>query len=149
MTTRRVSWLIDLGRERSVWIAVVLWAACSLAVFPLSHGTLPFNRPMMAAAVLAVGRIVGLRLFGEGIGLHLNGSLFGPTRLQTPHEVWFWAAVAIIFVVLTFMGPGLIRSYLTVRTGNAWVHLWAYHAIAPHVTLDTPTLVRIFGIRRA
>jgi hypothetical protein len=41
----------------------------------------------------------------------------------------------------------MIKSYLTLRTGNAWVHLWAYHAIAPHVTSDTPIVVKIFGIR--
>jgi hypothetical protein len=33
-----------------------------------------------------------------------------------------------------------------VRTGNAWVHLWAYHAIAPHTLIDTPLIVRIFRI---
>src|SRR5215469_17740355 len=43
-------------------------------------------------------------------------------------------------------GPGLIKSYLTLRTGNACVHLWAYHAIAPHVISDTPVVVKIFGI---
>ena len=228
-------------------------------------------------AVLAVGQILGRRLFGQGIGLHLNGSLFGATRVQSPQEVWTWAAynfvlyavvpylffrtrgysrealnlkstnvandtlvivvvlaleaglelagrglfvlnahqimmggllsfvvhlfgtglpvmvfiysillprylrltgsavttvllgalsygalhifeywtvydspahaaLSLIFALTTFFGPGLIKSYLTLRTGNAWVHLWAYHAIAPHVTSDTPVVVRIFGI---
>jgi hypothetical protein len=55
--------------------------------------------------------------------------------------------LSVIFVFLQFVFPGLIKSFLTLRTGNAWVHLWAYHAIAPHVTIDTPLLVRIFGIR--
>jgi hypothetical protein len=27
------------------------------------------------------------------------------------------------------------------------VHLWAYHAIAPHVTVDTPNTVNIFKLR--
>jgi len=323
-------------RERSVHIAVVLWIVAMVAIFPLSHGGLPFNRPVLAkvpfliqvfmlpfqllfplflvgvtylltrrravpdlatrapetriatretvwlwiygVAVLALGQIVGRRMFGEGIGLHLNGSLFGATRTQSPEEVWFWAGynflfyafipylvfrargytrealnlksanlpndtlvigvvlilesaleltasgifhltghqllsgaslsflvhllgtglpvmvfiyailfprymrltgsaattvllgalsyaalhifeywtvydsaphavLSVLFVVLTFIGPGLIKSYLTLRTGNAWVHLWAYHAIAPHVTADTPLVVKIFGIR--
>jgi hypothetical protein len=231
------------------------------------------------AACLGAGQLIGRWLFGEGIGLHLNGSLFGATRLQTPREVWFWALynlicyavvpllacrlrgysrealnlksanprndalvvvvilaveaagelamnggllrlsghqvlaggalsfllhllgtglpvmvfiysillprylkltgsvpstlllgaasyvalhvceswtvydspghalLSLIFVVLTFTGPGLIKSYLTLRTGNAWVHLWAYHAIAPHVTMDTPLIVKVFQIR--
>ena len=322
--------------KRNIVIAVLVWVVFIVAIFPLSGGMLPFNRPLMArmsfraqvavqvflpvfplflmgvtylltrrraipdlaarapdaatakretlllwaygALVLAVGQILGRRLFGEGIGLHLNGSIFGPTRVETPAEVWTWAVynfsllaalpyvvfrgrgysreqlnlkstnlkndvlvifvvlvlesafelsasglfrlsghqmvigailsfvahllgtglpvmifiysilmpryarlsgsltitvllgavsyaalhifeywtvydsprhalLSLIFVVTTFIGPGLIKSYLTVRTGNAWVHLWAYHAIAPHVTSDTPVVVRIFGIR--
>lgn len=339
----------SLFAERSLWMAVVLWIAAIAAIFPLSegppsqgplthglHGSLPFNRPVLAnvpfaaqvmvqavsplpplvlmvvtyfltrrravpdisarapvapvalretlllwlygAAVLTVGQVIGRRLFGEGIGLHLNGSLFGATRVQSPAEVWTWAAynfvfyavvpylffrmrgyshealnlkssnvandtlvivvvlaleaglelagrglfalngrqmlmggllsfvahlfgtglpvmvfiyailfprylrltgsavttvllgalsyaalhifeywtvydspahaaLSVIFAVTTFFGPGLIKSYLTLRTGNAWVHLWAYHAIAPHVTSDAPVVVKIFGIR--
>ncbi len=230
------------------------------------------------ALVLFVGRWIGLRFFGEGIGLHLNGSLFGATRMQSPQEVWVWALynftlfalipysvfrargysrealnlksanlandtlvilvvmaigsafdllgggflklsghqmlaggaltfvthllgtglpvmvfiyailfprylkltgspvttallgglsyaalhifeywtvydslphalLSVIFVLLTFVPPGLMKSYLTLRTANAWVHLWGFHAITPHVTADTPMVVRIFGIR--
>lgn len=323
-------------KERSLYIALLLWIVAMAAIFPLSHGVLPFNRPRLAgmsfgvnvlllvlqplypifliavtylltrrraapdiaaraparglaaretvllwiygAAVLGLGQFVGHRLFGEGIGLHLNGALFGATRMQSPGEVWFWAgynfvlyalipyfvfrargysrdalnlkstnlrndalvvvvvlglesavelgasgifkltghqmalgamlsfvvhllgtglpvmifiyailfprymkltgsavttvllgalsyaalhifeywtvydsvshaALSVLFVVLTFIGPGLIKSYLTLRTGNAWVHLWAYHAIAPHVTVDTPTIVKFLRIR--
>ena len=329
-------WFKSLLRERSVQIAMLLWVACIVAIFPLSHGSLPFNRPMLSrmsfraqvlvqilqpvlpfilmgvtylltrrrsipdmasrapadtvarreirllwlygAFVLGIGQLIGRRFFGEGIGLHLNGSLFGPTRVQAPQEVWFWAGynfvlyalvpyltfrargysrealnlksanlgndtlvilvilalesaaeltasgifkltghqviagaslsfavhllgtglpvmvfiysillprylkltrsvattsllgalsyaalhvfeywtaydsishsiLSVIFVVLTFIGPGMIKSYLTLRTGNAWVHLWGYHAIAPHVTTDTPIVVRIFSVR--
>lgn len=57
------------------------------------------------------------------------------------------SVLTLIFVFLQFSFPGLIKSFLTLRTGNAWVHLWAYHAIAPHVTVDTPLVVRVFGIR--
>ena len=320
--------------ERSIWAALLLGLRAS-AIIPLSHGVLPFHRPILegisvqaqallqflspvpplllmgvtylltrkrivpdmaarapkarvaaremaalwgyGASVLAVGQILGRWLVGEGIGLHLDGSLFGATRTQTPQEVWSWAvynfvlyaavpylffsrrgysheglnlkssnirndalvifvvlalestlelagkggpgitghqfvmggmisfvvhllgtglpvmvfiysillprylrltgsksttvllgalsyaalhvfeywtvydslphaALSVIFVVTTFFGPGLIKSYLTLRTGNAWVHLWAYHAIAPHVISDTPVVVKIFGI---
>jgi len=230
------------------------------------------------ALVLLAGRWIGLRLFGEGIGLHLNGSLFGSTRMVSPREVWIWAfynfiffavvpyvvfrargysrealnlksanlrndtlvifvvmamgvaldllagaflklsprqmlaggsltfithllgtglpvmvfiyailfprymkltaspstavllggvsyaavhvfeywtrydsiphaLLSVIFVLLTFGPPGLMKSYLTLRTANAWVHLWGYHAITPHVIGDTPMIVDIFGIR--
>jgi hypothetical protein len=230
------------------------------------------------AIILVAGRWLGIRLFGEGIGLHLNGALFGCTRMVSPKEVWVWAvynfvffavipyvvfrlrgysrealnlkssnvgndilvivvimaigatfdllvggflklsphqmliggaltfvthllgtgvpvmifiyailfprylrltkspvttvilggvsyaavhvfeywtrydslphaALSVIFVLLQFGPPGLMKSYLTLRTANAWVHLWAYHAITPHVTNDTPMIVDIFGIR--
>lgn len=338
MTTaaRGGSWFLNLLRERSMQIALLIWVACSAAIFPLSQDKLPFNRPALAAVpdrlqiyvaifgwfyalifmgvtyaltrkravpdmagrapnammslretialwiygvvVMAAGQILGRRMFGEGIGLHLNGSLFGMTRMATPREVWVWAVfnfvllamvpyivfrargysrealnlkssnlrndtlviavvlametafemvgnkiltltghqilvggalsfvvhllgtglpvmifiyailmprymritgsvaattllgavsyaalhlfeywtvydsaphsvLSVIFVLLTFANPGLVKSYLTVRTGNAWVHLWGFHAIAPHVTSDTPMIVDIFGIR--
>ena len=57
------------------------------------------------------------------------------------------AVLSVLFIILVFGAPGLVKSFLTVRTGNAWVHLWAYHAIVPHVTVDTPNIVKIFGIR--
>jgi hypothetical protein len=334
-TAQSGSWFTKLLRERSVQIALGLWVACSIAIFPLSHGTLPLNRPLLAklpltaqvlapivtmawifllmgvtyfltrrraipdlasrapepaiagretlllwlygAAVMGAGQIVGRRFFGEGIGLHLNGSLFGPTRMQSPQEVWTWALynflllavvpylvfrargysrealnlksanirndtlvivvilamgsaldlaaggllklhrhqilegaalsfvvhllgtglpvmvfiyailmprymkltgsaatttllggisyaalhlfeywtvydsishsiLSVIFVFLTFVPPGIMKSFLTLRTGNAWVHLWAFHAISPHVTADTPVIIRDFGI---
>ena len=42
---------------------------------------------------------------------------------------------------LQYFMPGVIKAVLTYRTGNPWVHLWAYHAIAPHVVLDTPHFI--------
>jgi len=228
-------------------------------------------------SVMILGRVLGQKIFGEGIGLHLNGSLFGATRVQSPFEVVTWAVfnfilfavvpyivfrlrgyslealnlrssnlandtlvifvvlaimcaldllgpnildlprhavpkgasisfivhllgtglpvmifiysilmprymrltgsaatavllggasyatlhlfeywtmydtvphaiVSIIFVYLTFLPPGLVKSFLTLRTGNAWVHLWAFHAISPHVTDDTGLILRDFKI---
>lgn len=63
--------------------------------------------------------------------------------LDSPQD----AAVSFVFVVFTYFGPGMIKSVLTVRTGNAWVHVWAYHAIAPHTLIDTPHTANIFGVR--
>jgi len=57
-------------------------------------------------------------------------------------------ALTIIFLLLQFAFPGLVKSFLTLRTGSAWVHLWAYHAVAPHVTVGTPHIIRVFGIRK-
>jgi hypothetical protein len=229
------------------------------------------------AVVMIAGRLIGQHVFGEGIALHLNGSLVGATRVQSPIEVYTWAAyngillalvpylafrirgysnqqlslksanlksdVLVIVVVLAFsagmdmLGPnifqltphqqlvgglmsfwlhlfgtdlpimiviysilmpryfklfspmtayllgaisyptmhvfesgtrydslaaavlsvtfvyllfipaGLMKSFLTWRTGNAWVHVWAYHAISPHVTVDTRLIVSDFKIK--
>lgn len=57
------------------------------------------------------------------------------------------AALSLLFVFLQFVGPGMVKGYLTLRTGNAWVHVWAYHVVSVHVTVDTPNIVRFFGIR--
>ena len=65
------------------------------------------------------------------------------TRYDTPSH----AAVSLIFVMLTFFPAGVMKSYLTFRTGNAWVHMWAFHAITPHVMVDTRLIVQDFNIR--
>lgn len=41
----------------------------------------------------------------------------------------------------------MIKTLLTLRTGNAWMHVWAYHALAPHTLVDTPHLVEALHIR--
>lgn len=82
-------------------------------------------------------------------------TLLGGLTYAFVHLFEYWAVydtvphslLSIIFVVLQFIGPGMVKSFLTLRTGNAWVHLWAYHAIAPHVIIDTPNIVKIFSIR--
>jgi hypothetical protein len=229
------------------------------------------------AVVLVAGRIIGLHYFGEGIALHLNGSLVGATRVQSPAEVYSWAlyngillalipyvvfrlrgyskrslnlkssnlkndvlvivvvlaisigldltgpnilqltrhqqlvggslsfllhlagtdlpvmifiysillpryeklcspmtsfllgaasyptmhifeswtrydspshsVLSVVLVYMTFFPPGLMKSFLTIRTGKAWVHLWAFHAISPHVTVDTRLIVHDFNIK--
>ncbi|MFG3417587.1 hypothetical protein [Micromonospora sp. NPDC048063] len=55
-------------------------------------------------------------------------------------------AASIGLVLLVYTLPGMFKAFLTVRTGNAWVHLWAYHAIAPHTLIDTPLVVRVFRL---
>ena len=55
-------------------------------------------------------------------------------------------ALSLIFLMFQYVGPGMIKTVLTLRTGNAWVHAWAYHAIAPHTLADTPNIVKIFQL---
>lgn len=63
-------------------------------------------------------------------------------------DSWYAGVLSIIFVLLQYVPPGFVKAYITVRSGNAWVHLWAYHSISPHVTIDTPNFVEIFRIQR-
>jgi hypothetical protein len=57
------------------------------------------------------------------------------------------AAVSIGLLLLQYTGPGMVKSVLTLRTGNAWVHVWAYHAVAPHILVDTPHVVGVLNIK--
>ena len=58
------------------------------------------------------------------------------------------SVLSVIFIFIQFFVPGMIKSFFTIRTGNAWVHLWAYHAISPHVLSgDTANIINIFRIR--
>jgi hypothetical protein len=58
-----------------------------------------------AAVVMVAGRLIGQHLFGEGIALHLNGSLVGATRVQSPIEVCTWAAYnGILLALIPYVG---------------------------------------------
>ncbi len=67
----------------------------------------------------------------------------GWSVFTTPRDI----ALSLIFVVLQYFGPGMMKTVITLRTGNAWVHAIAYHAIPPHVVVDTPLVVKLFGLR--
>jgi hypothetical protein len=91
-----------------------------------------------------------LRLTGSAISTVLLGGL----TYAAMHIVEGWSvfdsprhiALSLIFVLLQYFGPGMMKGVLTLRTGNAWVHALSYHVIAPHVIIDTPLLVKIFAI---
>jgi hypothetical protein len=91
-----------------------------------------------------------LKLTGSAISTVLLGGL----TYAAMHIVEGWSvfdspqntALSLIFVLLQYVGPGMMKSVLTLRTGNAWVHAFSYHAIAPHMIVDTPLVVKTFGI---
>jgi hypothetical protein len=91
-----------------------------------------------------------LKLTGSAI----SAVLLGGITYAAMHIVEGWSAfdstrdtvLSLIFVLLQYFGSGMLKSVLTLRTGNAWVHALSYHAIAPHVIVDTPLMVKVFGI---
>ena len=92
-----------------------------------------------------------LRLTGSSAATVVLGGLTyaslhvldGWTDLASPTGI----TLSVLYVLLFYIAPGMFKTFLTIRTGNAWVHVWAYHAIAPHTLIDTPMFVKIFGIR--
>ncbi|GAA1910638.1 hypothetical protein GCM10009837_38860 [Streptomyces durmitorensis] len=64
------------------------------------------------------------------------------TRFGSPGD----AVLSAAFLLLTYFAPGMMKAVLTLRTGNAWVHVWAYHALAPHTLADARHVVHIFRV---
>lgn len=91
-----------------------------------------------------------LKLTGSTITTVLLGGLTyaamhiveGWSTFDSPRDI----ALSLLFVWFQYFGPGMIKSVLTLRPGNAWVHALGYHAIAPHVIVDTPLVAEIFRI---
>ncbi|EGD57098.1 hypothetical protein [Gordonia neofelifaecis] len=67
----------------------------------------------------------------------------GWTNFASPTD----ALISVLYLFLFYTGPGMFKTFITIRSANAWTHLWAYHAIAPHTLLDTPMFVKVFGVR--
>ncbi len=132
-------------------------------LFSLTASQLAFGMPVtFVLHILGTGIPVMIFVYAllfpryvKATGSGATAVVYGALTYAWLHIFEYWAVydtvtnsvLTLIFVFLQFSFPGLIKSFLTLRTGNAWVHLWAYHAIAPHVTVDTPLIVRVFGIR--
>ena len=124
---------------------VLLGAPLSFAIF--------FIATVLPTMVLIYAILLPryLKLTGSAISTVLLGGL----TYAAMHIVEGWsafgsprdAALSLLFVLFSYVGPGMIKSVLTLRTGNAWVHALGYHAVAPHIIADAPLVVRIFGIR--
>ncbi|MCB0163566.1 MAG: hypothetical protein KDI79_05020 [Anaerolineae bacterium] len=88
-------------------------------------------------------------------GSMVTSTILGGLTYAAFHIFEYWTVfdtaslslLSVIFVFSQFTGPGMVKAILTLRTGNAWVHLWSYHAIAPHVMIDTPHIVEVFKLR--
>jgi hypothetical protein len=105
--------------------------------------TLVFVQCILVPRYLELTRSVPAAVVLGGLTYALLHVTDGWTDLTSPAD----AVVSALYVALFYTAPGMLKAFLTLRTGNAWVHAWAYHAIAPHTLLDTPLMVRVFGIR--
>lgn len=160
LTFRKGDWLV-------IGVVLVIESLVQIAANPAALTT-------PAAIWLKAGPIT-LMLYGVGTVLptmvtvyailvprywKLTGSVAAATILggltyAAMHLVEGWsvfntptnAALSLLFVFANYTGPGMFKSYATLRTGNAWVHAIGYHAVAPHVLFDTPLIARIFAIR--
>jgi hypothetical protein len=132
-------------------------------IFDLTAGQLAVGVPVTFALYFA-GTVLPAMVFVYAIlvprFLRLTGSTAATVVLggltYTALHVWdAWtvfdspanAALSIAFLLLTYFAPGMFKTVLTVRTGNAWVHVWAYHALAPHTLTDTPHMVHVFHLK--
>lgn len=146
---------------RLIAIVLVIESAFQLAfnhrIFSLSGRQLLIGIPT-AFVIYFIGTSLPIMVFIYAIllprYLRLTGSvvttiILGGVTYAALHIFDAWGVyntptnslLTLIFVGFQYFGPGMVKSALTVRTGNAWVHVWAYHAIAPHVLLDTPVIV--------
>lgn len=127
------------------------------------------GRQLLLAAPLSfvlnlVGTVLPIMIFLYAILLprllKLTGSVpttivLGGVAYALMHSFEAWAiydslggaALSILFLAFQYVPPGMVKSALTLRTGNAWVHAWAYHAIAPHSHIDAPNIADIFRLR--
>ena len=152
-----------------ILVVLTLEAAFELAVFDQNMIRLSARQMWLGAPLAFVVYFIGtvlptmvliyaillpryLKITGSAVSTVLLGGLTyaamhiveGWSAFDSPRDV----ALSLIFVLLQYFGPGMIKSVLTLRTGNAWVHALSYHIIAPHVIVDTPLVVKIFGILR-
>ena len=162
--------LRSTNRSNDAWlilIVVALESAFELTAFPgilaLSPRQALLGAPL-SFVIFFIGTVLPtmvliyanllpryLKLTGSAISTVLLGGL----TYAAMHVVEGWSAfdsardvtLSLLFVPLQYFGPGMMKSMLTLRTGNAWVHALGYHAIAPHVVVDTPLVVKAFGIR--
>lgn len=155
------------GRDLVVLLAVlVVESAVQLAVMPgvlkMAPGTALRAAPL-AFGLFFVGTVLPTMITVYAILLpryyKLTGSvavstIMGGLTYAAMHLVEGWSSFAsvsdtvlsLLFVILSYTGPGMFKSYVTLRTSNAWVHAIAYHAIAPHTLADTPMIAKVFGI---
>jgi len=134
----------------------------SSAIFALSGRQVLLGMPL-TFVIYFIGTVLPTMIFIQCVLVpryrRLTGStaatvILGGVTYTLLHCFDGWLAVdtvnatilSVIFLFFQYLGPGMIKTVLTLRTGNAWVHVWAYHAVAPHAIADTPNIVKVFHL---
>jgi hypothetical protein len=151
---------------RLILVVLAIESAFELSAFPdilkLNPRQLVLGAPL-SFAVFFIGTVlptmvliyvVLLPRYLKLTGSAISTVLLGGVTYAAMHLVEGWSAfdsprhvaLSLLFVLFQYLGPGMMKSVLTLRTGNAWVHALGYHAVAPHVIVDTPLVVKMFGI---
>lgn len=160
-------------RADLVLLFIVLVVESLLEWFGIPDGTRFFR---LTGSQMAIGGTLTMiiHIIGTGIPImifiqsilipryyKISGSaaatvIAGGLSYATFHIFEFWTLydgtasatiLSLLFVYLQFTGAGMVKTMLTLRTGNAWIHMWSYHVIAPHVWTDTHLIVNAFRIR--
>ncbi len=162
LNLRSANWKND-----ALLIAVVMLIGCAYELAGPNIFQLTLHQQFVGGALSLLLHLCGtdlpIMIFLYAILLPRYARLFSPPvafllgavsyPLMHVFESWtrydslYHAAVSVIFVLLTFFPAGMMKSFLTLRTGNAWVHMWGFHAITPHVMVDTRLIVHDFDIR--
>lgn len=143
---------IEASQELTVFTGIfdlslrqlVLGMPLAFVIFLAGTG-LPIMIPIFSILVPRYRQLTGSTTAATILG-GLTYAGFHVTEYWTVFDTASLSVASIILVFSQFTGPGMIKSLLTLRTGNAWVHLLAYHSVVPHVTIDTPTVVDAFEI---
>lgn len=158
----------DLRRDALLILVVLVVESCfellafDQTIFQLSAHQMLLGAPL-TFLIFFIGTVIPTMVLMYAIllprYLKLTGStvsavILGGLSYAAMHIIEGWsafdsprhAALSLIFVLLQYFGPGMIKSVLTLRTGNAWVHAFSYHLVAPHLIVDTPLVVKIFAI---
>lgn len=127
------------GRQLLLGAPVTFVVSLAGTVLP----TMVFVCCILVPRYVRLTRSVPAAVLLGGVTYALLHFFDGWTNFASPTD----ALVSVTYLLLFYTAPGMFKSFITIRTANAWVHVWAYHAIAPHTLVDTPMFVRIFGIR--
>ncbi len=124
----------------------VILRAAPLTFFLFLFGTVLPTMIIIYAILLPryykLTRSVSITVILGGLTYAAMHLVEGWSSFATPSDT----VLSLLFVFLSYTGPGMFKSFVTLRTSNAWVHAIGYHAVAPHTLLDTPMIARVFGL---